>query len=41
MAIIKISIKLQEPDFEMPEHFGVAPSTLRYLKQQTATEAPN
>jgi len=34
MAIIKIGLKLQSPEVELPEHFGVAPSTIRYHKHQ-------
>jgi len=33
MAIIKIGIRQLLPDFELPEGFGVAPSTIRYRKQ--------
>lgn len=32
MAIIKIGLRAVAPDFELPEGFGVNPSTLRYRK---------
>lgn len=38
MAIIKIGLKLQSPEVELPEHFGVAPSTIRYHKQHQVLE---
>ena len=34
MAIIKIGLRIQSPEIELPHHFGVAPSTIRYHKQQ-------
>ncbi len=36
MAIIKIGIMLQNPEFDLPEGFGVAPSTIRYRNTQCA-----
>lgn len=36
MAIIKIGIMLQNPQFTLPEGFGVAPSTIRYRTSQCA-----
>ncbi len=36
MAIIKIGIKVYAPDIELPEDFGVAPSTIKY---QRATQS--
>ncbi|MCB9251143.1 MAG: DinB family protein [Flavobacteriales bacterium] len=32
MAIIKISVQSDFPSIELPEHFGVAPSTVKYLR---------
>ena len=34
MALIKIGVKHQYPDVELPDHFGVASSTVRYQKSQ-------
>lgn len=34
MAIIKIGLKLTSPALELPEHFGVAPSTIRHNQTQ-------
>jgi hypothetical protein len=34
MAIIKIGLRIQSPEIELPHHFGVAPSTIRYHRQQ-------
>jgi uncharacterized damage-inducible protein DinB len=39
MAIIKIGAKLQNADFEIPAHFGVAPSTIRHYRQQEPSVA--
>lgn len=36
MAIIKIGIMQQDPRFQLPEGFGVAPSTIRYRASQCA-----
>ncbi|MCF8238967.1 MAG: hypothetical protein K9I85_12465 [Saprospiraceae bacterium] len=36
MAIIKIGIILQNPEFSLPDGFGVAPSTIRYRSTQCA-----
>ncbi len=36
MAIIKIGIMLQIPEFRLPDGFGVAPSTIRYRTSQCA-----
>lgn len=33
LAIIKIGIKSLSPQFELPDHFGVAPSTLNYRRE--------
>jgi hypothetical protein len=30
LAIIKIALRLVAPDIALPEHFGVAPSTIRH-----------
>ncbi len=34
MALIKIGVKHQYPEVELPDHFGVASSTVRYQKSQ-------
>ena len=34
MAIIKIGLRIQAPEIELPNHFGVAPSTIQYHKKQ-------
>ena len=34
MALIKIGLKMAFPEVEIPEHFGVASSTIRYQKSQ-------
>lgn len=33
MAIIKIAAKILNPEIQIPSHFGVAPSTIRYYSQ--------
>jgi hypothetical protein len=33
LAIIKIGIKSIHPQFELPDHFGIAPSTLNYRRE--------
>ena len=37
MAIIKIGLKLTLPSLELPEHFGVAPSTIRHNQTRQIT----
>ena len=37
MAIIKIGLKIAQPKLELPAHFGVAPSTVRYRNQSSQT----
>lgn len=34
MAMIKMGLKLYVPDMEIPDHFGLAPSTIRYQKSR-------
>lgn len=34
LAIIKIGLKIIKPDFQLPENFGVATSTVRFKNQQ-------
>ncbi len=34
MALIKIGVKNQFPEVDLPDHFGVASSTVRYQKSQ-------
>ena len=36
LAIIKIALNIVLPKFELPEHFGVAPSTLRHRSEACA-----
>ena len=36
LAIVKIALKEILPDLELPEHFGVAPSTLRHRHEACA-----
>ncbi len=36
MALIKVGIKTDFPEVVLPEHFGVASSTVRYQKSQNA-----
>ena len=36
LAIIKIGIRTLSPGFELPGHFGVAPSTIRYKSESCA-----
>ena len=36
MAIIKIGLRITYPQLQLPKHFGVAPSTLRYHQEQTS-----
>lgn len=36
MAIIKIGIMIHDPQFPLPDGFGVAPSTIRYRASQCA-----
>ncbi|HEY3386687.1 MAG TPA: hypothetical protein VGK46_09265 [Saprospiraceae bacterium] len=36
LAIVKIALKAAIPSISLPEHFGVAPSTIRYRQQLCA-----
>jgi uncharacterized damage-inducible protein DinB len=36
LAIVKIALKIISPQFPLPEHFGVAPSTIRYRQESCA-----
>ncbi|HUR29969.1 MAG TPA: hypothetical protein VMZ69_00985 [Saprospiraceae bacterium] len=36
LAIVKIALKVIQPSLELPEHFGVAPSTLHYRQEACA-----
>jgi hypothetical protein len=34
LAIIKIGLKIVAPEIQLPDHFGVAPSTMKYRSRQ-------
>jgi hypothetical protein len=36
LAIVKIALKAILPSLELPEHFGVAPSTIRHRQEACA-----
>ncbi len=36
LAIVKIALKATHPDITLPEHFGVAPSTIRHRQEACA-----
>ena len=36
LAIVKIALKATTPSIELPEHFGVAPSTIRHRQESCA-----
>ncbi len=36
LALIKIGLKLIVPEMELPSHFGIAPSTIKFNKTQLA-----
>jgi hypothetical protein len=36
LAIVKIALKSSIPGMHLPEHFGVAPSTIRYRQEACA-----
>ena len=36
LAIVKIALKAVTPSIRLPEHFGVAPSTIRYRQESCA-----
>ena len=36
LAIVKIALKAAAPSIDLPEHFGVAPSTLRHRQESCA-----
>lgn len=36
LAIVKIALKVATPSITLPEHFGVAPSTIRYRRESCA-----
>ncbi len=36
LAIVKIALRATLPSLELPEHFGVAPSTIRYRQESCA-----
>ncbi|MCB0600819.1 MAG: hypothetical protein KDC28_06310 [Saprospiraceae bacterium] len=38
LALIKVGLKLIYPDLELPHHFGVAPSTIKYQQAQQQDE---
>lgn len=38
MAIIKVGLRISYPQLQLPSHFGVAPSTLRYHQGQLSTD---
>lgn len=36
LAIVKIALKMSMPSFQLPVHFGVAPSTIRFRQESCA-----
>ena len=36
LAIVKIALKIINPQLSLPQHFGVAPSTIRYRQESCA-----
>lgn len=38
LALIKVGLKLVYPDLDLPNHFGVAPSTIKFQQAQLQDE---